>query len=98
VVTLENVVEDEESVGDAALLQRKSTEELSTTKADMEDLKKVLREREIMLAAKETEVKLIKQSMQEKVRELEKIVQSQAKRQPGKSRLVSFLANIEKKH
>jgi len=61
-------------------------------------LKKALREREIMLAAKETEVKLIKQSMQEKVRELEKIVQSQTKRQTGKSRLGSFLANIEKRH
>jgi len=98
VVTLDNVVEDEDSVADVSLLQGKSTEELSTTKAEMEDLKKALREREIMLAAKETEVKMIKQSTQEKVRELEKIVQSQAKQQPGKSRLVSFLANIEKRH
>ncbi|MCH6546151.1 MAG: hypothetical protein IH796_09165 [Deltaproteobacteria bacterium] len=98
VVTLDNVVEDENSVADVSLLKGKSTEELSTTKAEMEDLKKALREREIMLAAKETEVRMIKQSMQEKVRELEKIVQSQSKRQPGKSRLVSFLANIEKRH
>ncbi|MEE8608863.1 MAG: hypothetical protein V3S55_14755, partial [Nitrospiraceae bacterium] len=98
VVTLDNVVEDKNGVTDASLLQGESTEELSNTKAEMEDLKKALREREIMLAAKETEVKMIKQSTQEKVRELEKTVQSQAKRQPGKSRLVSFLANIEKRH
>ena len=74
------------------------TEEQSTNKAEFEDLKKLLREREIMLSAKETEVKMIKQSMQEKIRELEKIIQSQAKRQPGQSRLVSFLANIDKRH
>ncbi len=64
----------------------------------MNDLKRALKEREIMLSAKETEVKMIKQSMQEKIRELEKIIQSQAKRQPGKSRLVSFLTNIDKRH
>ncbi len=98
VVTLDNVVEDENSAADASFLLRNSTKDSPIIKAETEDLKKTLREREIMLSAKETEVKMIKQSMQEKIKELEKIIQSQAKREPGKSRLVSFLANIDKRH
>ena len=69
-----------------------------TTEAELEGLKAELRERNLILQAREMEVKIIKQSMPERVRELDKIVQRQPEKEPGKSRLGSFLAAIEKRN
>ena len=68
-----------------------------SAKDNMEALQTQLRERETMLAAKDVEIKMIKQAMQERVRELESVLQSQRTRKTGKSRLVSFLANLERR-
>jgi len=62
----------------------------------LEGLRAELHERNLILQAREMEVKMIKQSMPERVRELDKIVQRQPEKEPGKSRLGSFLAAIEK--
>jgi len=69
-----------------------------TTEAELEGLKAELRERNLILQAREMEVKIIKQSMPERVRELDKIVQRQPEKESGKSRLGSFLAAIEKRN
>ena len=66
------------------------------TEAELEGLRAELHERNLILQAREMEVKMVKQSMPEKVRELDKIVQRQSEKEPGKSRLGSFLAAIEK--
>jgi len=66
------------------------------TEAELEGLRAELHERNLILQAREMEVKMIKQSMPERVRELDKIVQKQPEKEPGKSRLGSFLAAIEK--
>ncbi len=66
------------------------------TEAELEGLRAELHERNLILQAREMEVKMIKQSMPERVRELDKIVQRQPEKEPGKSRLGSFLAAIEK--
>jgi len=69
-----------------------------TTEAELEGLRAELHERNLILQAREMEVKIIKQSMPERVRELDKIVQRQPEKEPGKSRLGSFLAAIEKRN
>jgi len=65
---------------------------------ELEGLRAELHERNLILQAREMEVKMIKQSMPERVRELDKIVQRQPEKEPGKSRLGSFLAAIEKRN
>jgi len=69
-----------------------------TTEAELEGLRAELHERNLILQAREMEVKIIKQSMPERVRVLDRIVQRQPKKEPGKSRLGSFLAAIEKRN
>ncbi len=69
-----------------------------TTEAELEGLRAELHERNLILQAREMEVKIIKQSMPERARELDKIVQRQPEKEPGKSRLGSFLAAIEKRN
>ena len=66
------------------------------TEAELEGLRAELHERNLILQAREMEVKMVKQSMPEKVKELDKIVQRQPEKEPSKSRLGSFLAAIEK--
>ena len=68
------------------------------TEAELEGLRAELHERNLILQAREMEVKMIKQSMPERVREFDKIVQRQPEKEPGKSRLGSFLAAIEKRN
>jgi len=68
------------------------------TEAELEGLRAELHERNLILQAREMEVKMVKQSMPERVRELDKIVQRQPEKEPGKSRLGSFLAAIEKRN
>ena len=60
---------------------------------ELEGLKAELENRNSILQAKEMEVRMIKQSMPDKVRELEKNPTEKGQR---KSRLRSFLADIEK--
>ena len=73
-------------------------EDMSTMEDDVEGLKAGFREQEARLAAKDIEIKMMKQVMHEKIKELEKVVKKEENRKPGKSRLVSFLANIERRH
>jgi hypothetical protein len=66
--------------------------------AELERLRADLRDRNLLLEARETEVRMIKQSVQEKFRGLEKLVQRPQGGEEKKSPLVSFLATVEKKH
>ncbi|MEK6562800.1 MAG: hypothetical protein AABZ59_06425 [Candidatus Binatota bacterium] len=61
-------------------------------------LKAERREKDVLLEAREMEVKMIKQSMDKRIRELERIVKRQAKEKEKKSRLVSFIGTIEKRN
>ncbi|MCZ6564031.1 MAG: hypothetical protein O6948_14110, partial [Deltaproteobacteria bacterium] len=65
---------------------------------ELESLKAELRDRNLLLQARETEVRMIKQSLNEKFRGLERIAQSPAGKDLKKSRLGSFLETIEKKN
>ncbi|MFB3123536.1 MAG: hypothetical protein ACE10H_15265 [Candidatus Binatia bacterium] len=65
---------------------------------ELESLKAELRDRNLLLQARETEVRMIKQSLNEKFRGLERIAQSSAGKDLKKSRLGSFLETIEKKN
>ena len=66
------------------------------TETELEGLRAELHERNVILHAREMEVKMIKQAIPEKVKELDKIVPKQPEKESGKSRLGSFLAAIEK--
>jgi len=77
---------------------QKDDAQRQATEAELEGLRAELHERNLILQAREMEVKMIKQSMPERVRELDKIVQRQPEKEPGKSRLGSFLAAIEKRN
>jgi hypothetical protein len=57
-----------------------------------------MKEKDVLLEAREMEVKMIKQSMDKRIRELERIVKRQAKEKEKKSRLVSFIGTIEKRN
>lgn len=61
-------------------------------------LKAERREKDVLLEAREMEVKMIKQSMDKRIRELEGIVKRQAREGEKKSRLVSFIGTIEKRN
>jgi len=80
------------------LLQKSQMDDLQrqTTEAELEGLRAELHQRNLILQAREMEVKMIKQSMPERVRELDKSVQRQTEGEPQKTRLGSFLATIEK--
>ncbi len=66
--------------------------------AELERLRADLRDRNLLLEARETEVRMIKQSMQEKFKGLERIVQRPQGDETKKSRLASLLATVEKRH
>ena len=65
---------------------------------ELERLKGELRGKHLLLQARETEVRMIKQSLNEKFRGLERIAQNPAGKDLKKSRLGSFLETIEKKN
>ena len=66
--------------------------------AEMQRLKAEIREKDVFLGAREMEVKMIKQSMEERVGELERIVKRQALEGQEKSRFVSFVPPIDRKN
>ncbi len=66
--------------------------------AELERLRAELRDRNLLLEARETEDRMIKQSVQEKFRGLERMMQRPLGGEARKSRLVSFPATIEKKN
>ncbi len=91
---LENRLREKE-----ALLEEGEGKDLQQSLSDeLESLKVELRDRNLLLQARETEVRMIKQSLNEKFRGLERIAQSPAGRDLKKSRLGSFLETIEKKN
>ncbi len=65
---------------------------------EVQRLKAEMKEKDVLLEAREMEVKMIKQSMDKRIRELERIVKRQAKEKEKKSRLVSFIGTIEKRN
>ena len=65
---------------------------------EVQRLKAEMKEKDVFLEAREMEVKMIKQSMDKRIRELERIVKRQAKEKEKKSRLVSFIGTIEKRN
>ena len=71
---------------------------LQSMSAELERLRADLRDRNLLLEARETEVRMIKHSVQEKFKGLEKIVQRPQGGEAKKSRLVSLLATVEKRH
>ena len=71
---------------------------VSAVGSDGEELQARVQEQEARLAAKDIEIKMMKKVMREKIKELESVVKKQETRKPGKSRLGSFLANIERRH
>jgi chromosome segregation ATPase len=82
-----------------ALLEKEWGKDLQESMAaELERLRADLRDRNLLLEARETEVRMIKQSVQEKFRGLEKLVQRPQGGEEKKSPLVSFLATVEKKH
>ncbi|MEK7230164.1 MAG: hypothetical protein AAB154_08970 [Candidatus Binatota bacterium] len=65
---------------------------------EVQRLKAEMKEKDVLLEAREMEVKMIKQSMDKRIRELESIVKRQAREGEKKSRLVSFIGTIEKRN
>ena len=59
--------------------------------AEMQRLTAELQEKDVLLSAREMEVKMVKQSMEERVKELERIVKRQVGEEQKKSRLVSYV-------
>jgi chromosome segregation ATPase len=66
--------------------------------AELERYRAEIQEKDILLKASETEVRMVKQSMEKKIKELETIVKRQAGQRPRTSRLVSLIGTIEKKN
>ncbi|MFQ5929723.1 MAG: hypothetical protein ACE5MK_08480, partial [Acidobacteriota bacterium] len=92
-------LEDQLNEREALLLEEEKRKgHLDSMSAELERLKADLRDRNLLLEARETEVRMIKQSVQEKFRGLERIVNRPEEGEARKSRLVSLLATIEKKH
>jgi len=65
---------------------------------EIQRLKAEIQEKDLILAAREMEVKTIKQSMEEKVKELERIIKRQAGKEQRRSRLVPFFPPVDKRH
>lgn len=97
VVTLEVMQNNEEEVAYPPERQEKLTEDLKGLAGEGERLRAELRDRILLLQAKEMEVKMIKQSLEERERELKTISQRQARREP-RPRLISILTAMEKKN
>jgi len=91
---LENRLREKE-----ALLEEGEGKDRQQSMSDeLESLKDELRDKNLLLQARETEVRMIKQSLNEKFRGLERIAQNPAGKDLKKSRLGSFLETIEKKN
>jgi DNA repair exonuclease SbcCD ATPase subunit len=91
---LENRLREKE-----ALLEEGEGKDRQQSMSDeLESLKDELRGKHLLLQARETEVRMIKQSLSEKFRGLERIAQNPAGKDLKKSRLGSFLETIEKKN
>lgn len=82
---LQSEVKEEEI---QALEERMSTE--------MQRLRVEIQEKDVLLTAREMEVRMIKQSMEDRIKELEKIVKRQAGEEQKKSRLVAFVPPVDK--
>ncbi len=65
---------------------------------NLDNVREEIREKDLLSAARETEIKSLKQSLGARIEELEKLVKSQAGREKRAPRLVSFLVNVGKKH
>ncbi len=83
---------------EAPLEEGREKDLLQSMSAELERLRADLRDRNLLLEARETEVRMIKQSVQEKFKGLERIVQRPQGGEAKKSRLVSLLATVEKRH
>lgn len=65
---------------------------------EVQRLRAEIKEKDMLLAAREMEVKMIKRSMEERVQELEGIVKRQTGEEQKKSRLVSFVGTLDRKN
>jgi hypothetical protein len=79
-------------------LKEEEIEHLERMAAEIQTLKAEIQEKDLILAAREMEVKTIKQSMEEKIKELERIIKRQAGKEQRRSRLVPFSPPIDKRH
>lgn len=85
--------EDEVSLGEEEG-NRSLEAEVAT---ELERLRDEIHERDIILKAKEMEIKMVKQSMEERIKELERIIKRQAA-QKKNARLVTLIGTIEKRN
>jgi hypothetical protein len=67
-------------------------------KKEVDRLRAEIKEKDVLLEAREMEVKMIKHTMETRIRELERIVKRLARERGKQSRFVSFLGTIEKRH
>jgi hypothetical protein len=67
-------------------------------KEEVDRLRAEIKEKDVLLEAREMEVKMIKQTMEKRIRELERIVKRLAREREKPSRLASFVGTIEKRH
>ncbi len=65
---------------------------------EVDRLRAEIKEKDVLLEAREMEVKMIKHTMEKRIRELERIAKRLAREREKQSRPVSFLGNIEKRH
>lgn len=65
---------------------------------EVDRLRAEIKEKDVLLEAREMEVKMIKQTMEKRIRELERIVKRLAREREKPSRLASFVGTIEKRH
>ena len=87
--------QDEGESGISKLRQMKDLEEHMA--AELEILRAGIRERDVMLGAKEMEIEMIKQSLETKIEELEGLLKQQA-RKGKRASVVSYLVDFGKKH
>lgn len=95
------IKELEEEAGITGLSEADKREEASDDKhlaTEVQRLRAEVKEKDVLLEARAMEVKIVKQSMEKRIRELEKDIKRQAGEKEKKSRLVSFIGTIEKKN
>jgi len=90
----EQLAEREISTG----LKEEEAEHLERMAEEIQRLKAEIQEKDLILAAREMEVKTIKQSMEEKIKELERIIKRQAGKEQRRSRLVPFFPPVDKRN
>ena len=86
---------EEDEVGPGVEEESRALEGQMAT--ELERLRGELHEKDTILKAKEMEIKMVKQLMEERIKELEKIIKSQAAQRKS-ARLVSLIGTIEKKN